>query len=86
MTQRRASSLFLTWKGARLCACLTFLKIHYADLRMNSAEFAAIMLEKGVRVVGSRWTELPDWNRICVGLDHEIEKCHAAAKKILTAV
>ncbi|MEO1552767.1 MAG: histidinol-phosphate transaminase [Pseudomonadota bacterium] len=58
----------------------------YMDLGMNNAEFAAKMLDKGVRVVGARWSELPEWTRICVGLDHEIEKCHAAAKEILTAV
>lgn len=58
----------------------------YMDLGMNNAEFAEKMLAKGVRVVGARWTDLPEWTRICVGLDHEIEKCHAAAKEILTAV
>ncbi|MEO1659714.1 MAG: histidinol-phosphate transaminase [Pseudomonadota bacterium] len=58
----------------------------YMDLGMNNAEFAEKMLAKGVRVVGARWSELPEWTRICVGLDHEIEKCHAAAKEILTSV
>ena len=58
----------------------------YMDLGMSNAEFAAKMLEKGVRVVGARWTELPQWTRICVGLDDEIEKCHAAAKEVLTAI
>ncbi|MFC6197257.1 pyridoxal phosphate-dependent aminotransferase [Ponticaulis profundi] len=58
----------------------------YMDLGMNNAEFAAKMLEKGVRVVGARWSEKPEWTRICVGLDHEIEKCHAAAKDILTSI
>ncbi|MEO0550838.1 MAG: histidinol-phosphate transaminase [Pseudomonadota bacterium] len=58
----------------------------YMDLGMDNAEFAAKMLDKGVRVVGARWSELPEWTRICVGLDHEIEKCHAAAKEILTAI
>lgn len=58
----------------------------YMDLGMNNADFAEKMLAKGVRVVGARWSELPEWTRICVGLDHEIEKCHAAAKEILTAV
>ena len=58
----------------------------YMDLGMHNGEFAEKMLAKGVRVVGARWTDLPEWTRICVGLDHEIEKCHAAAKEILTAV
>ena len=58
----------------------------YMDLGMNNQEFADKMLEKGVKVVGSRWSEKPEWTRICVGLDHEIEKCHAAAKQILTAI
>ncbi len=58
----------------------------YMDLGMNNAEFAKKMLEKGVRVVGARWAEKPEWTRICIGLDHEIEKCHAAAKEILTSV
>lgn len=58
----------------------------YMDVGMSNAEFASKMLEKGVRVVGNRWAEKPEWTRICVGLDHEIEKCHAAAKEILSAV
>lgn len=58
----------------------------YMDLGMDNAEFASRMLEKGVRVVGARWAEKPEWTRICFGLDHEIEKCHAAAKEVLTAV
>jgi len=58
----------------------------YMDLGMNNQEFADKMLAKGVKVVGSRWSEKPEWTRICVGLDHEIEKCHAAAKQILTAI
>ena len=58
----------------------------YMDLGMNNQEFADKMLEKGVKVVGSRWADKPEWTRICVGLDHEIEKCHAAAKEILTAI
>ncbi|ABI78238.1 aminotransferase, classes I and II [Hyphomonas neptunium ATCC 15444] len=55
----------------------------YMDVGMPAGEFSAKMLEKGVRVVGSRWPEMPNWSRICVGLDHEIEKCHAAAKEVL---
>jgi histidinol-phosphate aminotransferase len=58
----------------------------YMDLGMNNQEFADKMLAKGVKVVGSRWADKPEWTRICVGLDHEIEKCHAAAKEILTAI
>jgi len=58
----------------------------YMDLGMDNQEFADKMLAKGVKVVGSRWSEKPEWTRICVGLDHEIEKCHAAAKQILTAI
>lgn len=57
----------------------------YMDTGMPNAEFAEKMLEKGVRVVGARWSELPTWTRICFGLDHEIERCHAAAKSILTS-
>ena len=58
----------------------------YMDTGMNAGEFSARMMEKGVRVVGSRWSERPEWSRICVGLPHEIEKCHAAAKEILTSI
>ncbi|MEM9740952.1 MAG: histidinol-phosphate transaminase [Pseudomonadota bacterium] len=58
----------------------------YMDVGMSNAEFASKMMDKGVRVVGARWQELPNWTRICFGLDHEIEKCHAAAKSILTAI
>lgn len=58
----------------------------YMDTGMSNAEFAKKMYEKGVKVVGNRWTEKPEWTRICVGLPHEIEKCHAAAKEILTAI
>ena len=58
----------------------------YMDLGMSNADFAAQMMEKGVRVVGARWAEKPEWTRICIGLDHEIEKCHAAAKEILTSI
>ena len=53
---------------------------------LPNGEFAAKMLDKGVRVVGARWSEKPEWTRICIGLDHEIEKCHAAAKDILTSI
>ena len=53
------------------------------DVGMENAKFAEKMLEKGVKVVGARWPEAPEWTRICVGLDHEIEKCHAAAKAVL---
>ncbi len=55
----------------------------YMDVGMENAKFAEKMLEKRVKVVGARWPEKPEWTRICVGLDHEIEKCHAAAKAIL---
>lgn len=58
----------------------------YMDLGMDNAEFASKMLNEGVKVVGARWAEKPEWTRICFGLDHEIEKCHAAAKKILSVV
>ncbi len=58
----------------------------YMDTGMSNAEFASQMLDRGVRVVGNRWTDLPQWTRICVGLDHEIDKCHAAAADILTAI
>jgi histidinol-phosphate aminotransferase len=58
----------------------------YMDVGMPAADFAAKMLDRGVRVVGSRWADLPNWSRICVGLDHEIEKCHAAAKEVLTSI
>ena len=58
----------------------------YMDVGMPNGEFAAKMLDKGVRVVGARWSEKPEWTRICIGLDHEIEKCHAAAKEILTSI
>lgn len=58
----------------------------YMDLGMPAGDFAAQMYEKGVQVVGARWSQLPNWTRICVGLDHEIDKCHAAAKEILTAI
>ncbi|MEZ5999819.1 histidinol-phosphate transaminase [Hyphomonas sp.] len=58
----------------------------YMDVGMPAADFAAKMLDRGVRVVGSRWSDLPNWSRICVGLDHEIEKCHAAAKEVLTSI
>jgi|GEM_PF-1437993 len=53
---------------------------------MPNGEFAAKMLGKGVRVVGARWSEKPVWTRTCIGLDHEIAKCHAAAKEILTSI
>ncbi|WP_321487828.1 histidinol-phosphate transaminase [uncultured Hyphomonas sp.] len=58
----------------------------YMDVGMPAADFAAKMLDRGVRVVGSRWADLPNYSRICVGLDHEIEKCHAAAKEVLTSI
>jgi histidinol-phosphate aminotransferase len=58
----------------------------YMDVGMPNGEFAAKMLDKGVKVVGARWSEKPEWTRICIGLDHEIEKCHAAAKAILTSI
>jgi histidinol-phosphate aminotransferase len=56
------------------------------DVGMPNGEFAAKMLGKGVRVVGARWSEKPVWTRTCIGLDHEIAKCHAAAKEILTSI
>ena len=56
------------------------------DVGMSAKDFAAEMLERSVRVVGERWSDLPNWTRICVGLDHEIDKCHAAAKEILTSI
>lgn len=58
----------------------------YMDTGMKAADFAAAMMDKGVRVVGSRWSERPEWSRICVGLPHEIEKCHAAAKEVLSSI
>lgn len=58
----------------------------YMDVGMSNAEFAKKMFEKGVKVVGNRWVEKPEWTRICVGLPHEIEKCHAAAREILTSI
>jgi len=58
----------------------------YMDVGMPAKDFAAKMMDRGVRVVGARWTDLPNWTRICVGLDHEIEKCHAAAKEVLTSI
>ena len=58
----------------------------YMDVGMPAKDFAAKMLERNVRVVGARWTDLPNWTRICVGLDHEIDKCHAAAKEVLTSI
>lgn len=58
----------------------------YMDVGMPAADFAEAMMAKGVRVVGSRWSDLPNWSRICVGLDHEIEKCHAAAKEVLSSI
>ncbi|MEL6829218.1 MAG: histidinol-phosphate transaminase [Pseudomonadota bacterium] len=57
----------------------------YMDTGMPNGEFQAKMLERGVRVVGERWQELPTWTRICVGLDHEIERCHEAAKQVLAS-
>lgn len=58
----------------------------YMDVGMPAKDFAAKMMDRGVRVVGERWKDLPNYTRICVGLDHEIEKCHAAAKEILTSI
>ena len=58
----------------------------YMDTGMSNADFASKMLDRGVKVVGARWAEKPEWTRICVGLDHEIAKCHAAAKEILTSI
>lgn len=58
----------------------------YMDTGMPNGEFQAKMLERGVRVVGERWQELPSWTRICIGLDHEIERCHEAAKQVLASV
>nr|WP_321360286.1 histidinol-phosphate transaminase [uncultured Hyphomonas sp.] len=58
----------------------------YMDVGMPAKEFAAKMLDRNVRVVGERWTAMPNWTRICVGLDHEIDKCHAAAKEVLTSI
>ena len=58
----------------------------YMDVGMPAKDFAAQMLDRGVRVVGERWSDMPNWTRICVGLDSEIEKCHAAAKDILTSI
>jgi histidinol-phosphate aminotransferase len=58
----------------------------YMDVGMPAKDFAAKMLERNVRVVGERWSDLPNWTRICVGLDHEIDKCHAAAKEVLTSI
>jgi histidinol-phosphate aminotransferase len=58
----------------------------YMDVGMPAKDFAAQMMDRGVKVVGERWSEKPNWTRICVGLDHEIEKCHAAAKEILTSI
>jgi len=58
----------------------------YMDVGMPAKDFAAKMMDRGVKVVGERWSDLPNWTRICVGLDHEIEKCHAAAKEILTSI
>lgn len=58
----------------------------YMDVGMPAKDFAAKMLDRNVRVVGERWSDLPNWTRICVGLDHEIDKCHAAAKEILTSI
>ncbi len=55
----------------------------WMDVGMENAKFAEKMMEKGVKVVGARWPEAPEWTRICVGLDHEIDKCHAAAKAVL---
>ncbi len=57
----------------------------YMDVGMPAKDFAAKMLERNVRVVGERWSDLPNWTRICVGLDHEIDKCPAAAKEVLTS-
>ncbi|KCZ84951.1 classes I and II aminotransferase [Hyphomonas adhaerens MHS-3] len=58
----------------------------YMDVGMPAKDFAAKMLDRNVRVVGERWSDLPNWTRICVGLDHEIDKCHAAAKEVLTSI
>lgn len=58
----------------------------YMDVGMPAKDFAAKMMDRGVKVVGERWSDLPNWTRICVGLDHEIEKCHAAAKEVLTSI
>ena len=58
----------------------------YMDTGINAGEFASAMLAKGVRISGDRWKERAEWSRICVGLPHEIEKCHAAAKEILTSI
>jgi histidinol-phosphate aminotransferase len=58
----------------------------YMDVGMPAKDFATKMLDRNVRVVGERWSDLPNWTRICVGLDHEIDKCHAAAKEILTSI
>ncbi len=58
----------------------------YMDVGMPAKDFAAKMMDRGVRVVGERWSDLPNWTRICVGLDHEIDKCHAAAKEVLTSI
>jgi histidinol-phosphate aminotransferase len=58
----------------------------YMDVGMPAKDFAAKMMDRGVKVVGERWSDMPNWTRICVGLDHEIEKCHAAAKEVLTSI
>ena len=58
----------------------------YMDVGMPAKDFASKMMDRGVRVVGERWSDLPNWTRICVGLDHEIDKCHAAAKEVLTSI
>lgn len=58
----------------------------YMDTGINADDFAKAMLAKGVRISGARWKERSEWSRICVGLPHEIEKCHEAAKSILTSI
>ncbi|MAI91468.1 histidinol-phosphate transaminase [Ponticaulis sp.] len=58
----------------------------FMDVGMSNAEFARQMMDRGVRVVGNRWTAMPEWTRICVGLDHEIDRCHEAAAEILSSI
>ena len=54
----------------------------YVDTGMPHDQFAAKMLDKGVRVVGRTWPGYDSWSRISVGLPSDTDACIAALKAV----
>jgi len=50
---------------------------------MPAKDFQAKMAAEGVQV-GRPFPPLHDWSRITIGLPHEMERCHAALRKVLS--